>query len=540
MASRFVLPYADVGNGISNPSGAKLFFFEVGTSTDKDTFANSSGSITNSNPVIADGDGIFPDIFISGSYKIVLKDRDDVQKSERDPVTEFAESIGGIIYFDTVADMIASNLTIGQRVRTLGYLALGDGGGNTYDIVANGTGAADGGSFIDLTFPLGSPSQARGIFFNDIVNIKQFGAVGDGSTDDTTKFSNAITFNNNMYVPNSIYIIDGSLTISKTFKLTGETIEGAILRRTTNATLAPIIVATGDGVDINDITFEYTGAAPPVNNLICGLNFRGSKNSSANRVRISGQFYLGLWVDDCKTTNITSCVSFGVTNRNFYASATVGNGLMDVSFTDCHANGWQVGTTTPFSAYGFNTNGFGTGTGDGISFEGCTARHVTAHGFGLSERIFTQSISNCLADDATFGFIIQQANAFASQRCNITASHAIDCSSDGFLINGAFYVNIAGCTSFNNVGEGFNFVDVQNATLSGCIATNNTGNGFHLHVGTGTTAFIAVSGCQSDNNNIGFNSTAATVNCNFVGNISTANTTDYNLLGVGIGNTGNI
>lgn len=86
MASRFVLPLADVGNGISPSDGAKLTFFITGTSTLKDTFADEGLTTPNTNPVIADGDGVFPEIWISGGYKVRLTDKNDVQRWEEDPI----------------------------------------------------------------------------------------------------------------------------------------------------------------------------------------------------------------------------------------------------------------------------------------------------------------------------------------------------------------------------------------------------------------------------------------------------------------------
>lgn len=90
------------------------------------------------------------------------------------------------LVFDSVADMqAAANLTVGTKVRTLGYYSPGDGGGNDYEIVAAGTGTDDGGSYIDLS---GSGLQAKGLFGSD-VNVKQFGAKGDGVTEDQEAFS---------------------------------------------------------------------------------------------------------------------------------------------------------------------------------------------------------------------------------------------------------------------------------------------------------------------------------------------------------------
>ena len=64
--------------------------------------------------------------------------------------------------FDSVQDLKTSTtLSVGHKVRTLGYYAPGDGGGNDYEIVAAGTGTDDGGSFIDLS---GSGLQAKRLF----------------------------------------------------------------------------------------------------------------------------------------------------------------------------------------------------------------------------------------------------------------------------------------------------------------------------------------------------------------------------------------
>ncbi len=76
MSSRFILPFADVGKGLNVPSGAQLFFFATGTSTPKDTFSDQSSTpAKNANPVISDSKGLFSNIFISGTYKVVLKDK---------------------------------------------------------------------------------------------------------------------------------------------------------------------------------------------------------------------------------------------------------------------------------------------------------------------------------------------------------------------------------------------------------------------------------------------------------------------------------
>lgn len=67
-------------------SGGQLFFFEINSTTPKDTFSDEEGTVPNSNPVILDASGVEPDIFGVGSFRVVLQNSNDVQQWERDPV----------------------------------------------------------------------------------------------------------------------------------------------------------------------------------------------------------------------------------------------------------------------------------------------------------------------------------------------------------------------------------------------------------------------------------------------------------------------
>ena len=184
MSTRFILPFADVGKGITPSDGAKLFFFESGTSTPKDTFSDQLSTPTpNSNPVIADANGVFGDIFIEGSYKAVLKDKNDVQTWEADPVIS-----GDLVFASTtnknkatVAAMTAdTTAAIGDFYSIEDYATGNNSGVLFFKAVTAGTGTADGGSYIDhdtlsVQFEQAFPSK---------INVKMFGAVGSGGVDD--------------------------------------------------------------------------------------------------------------------------------------------------------------------------------------------------------------------------------------------------------------------------------------------------------------------------------------------------------------------
>jgi len=59
-------------------SGGKVYSYEPGSSTPKDTYTDSTGDTANANPVILDSRGE-ADIWLSGLTKIVLKDSNDVE-----------------------------------------------------------------------------------------------------------------------------------------------------------------------------------------------------------------------------------------------------------------------------------------------------------------------------------------------------------------------------------------------------------------------------------------------------------------------------
>jgi len=146
MASRFISPTFDAGSGVKPPDGAKLDFFATGTNDRKDTFTDAGAGTPNANPVIADANGVFPDIFISGTYKVILTDKNDVQVGfgEVDPVKETVDS-GFIDNLNpaTLAIWQADTSAQAGDVVTTKERSAGNGNGGPGDVIT-GTGTADG------------------------------------------------------------------------------------------------------------------------------------------------------------------------------------------------------------------------------------------------------------------------------------------------------------------------------------------------------------------------------------------------------------
>lgn len=65
----------------------KVYTYEAGTNTPRPTWKNENGNAKNTNPVILNGAG-YADIYLSGSYKIVVTDADDNVVWTQDPVSD--------------------------------------------------------------------------------------------------------------------------------------------------------------------------------------------------------------------------------------------------------------------------------------------------------------------------------------------------------------------------------------------------------------------------------------------------------------------
>lgn len=86
MASIFTLPWADIGAGIKPADGALLNFYDTGTYNRRDTYTDAGAGTPHANPVVADANGVFPAIYLDGTYRVVLTDKNAVQYEEADGV----------------------------------------------------------------------------------------------------------------------------------------------------------------------------------------------------------------------------------------------------------------------------------------------------------------------------------------------------------------------------------------------------------------------------------------------------------------------
>jgi hypothetical protein len=220
------------GNG-KPLAGGSVYFYIPNTSTFKSTWQDSGQTILNTNPVILDSSGEAV-IYGSGTYRQVVLDVhgnliwDRITEGpvgSADLSDQGTPGGAGLIGFDgnTLADQLKDriNRVVGSitELRALnslvytnafvtGYYAPHDGGGGAYQYDPTDTTTADNGGTVIV-----AQDDARWkLQVSGPISLKQFGAKGDGTTDDSIAAQNWLNCFQTLgggdgYVPAAHYII---------------------------------------------------------------------------------------------------------------------------------------------------------------------------------------------------------------------------------------------------------------------------------------------------------------------------------------------
>lgn len=160
-----------------NPlSGGKLYTYAAGTTTPLATYTDSSGGTPNTNPVILDSRGEANIWLGSAVYKFKLTTSADSEIWTVDNIASYN--------YDVLAALAAS------------------GGSSLVGFIQSGAGAT------------ARTVQAK---LRESISVKDFGAVGNGVTDDTAAIQAAVsaaTAGTTINFPNGIYIVTSTITVS--------------------------------------------------------------------------------------------------------------------------------------------------------------------------------------------------------------------------------------------------------------------------------------------------------------------------------------
>ena len=162
-------------------AGGLIYTYAAGTSTPVATYTTSAGTIANSNPIVLDSTGRLTNemwITTGTSIKIIIQTAAAIQIGSYD-------NLSGINDFTSI------------------YTALAASNGSS--LIGYNEGA---------TYAVTRTVQSK---LQEFVSVKDFGAKGDGTTDDTSAIQNAINFGASngiaVMIPNGIFKITSTLTI---------------------------------------------------------------------------------------------------------------------------------------------------------------------------------------------------------------------------------------------------------------------------------------------------------------------------------------
>ena len=320
------------------------------------------------------------------------------------------------IVYNNVEEMKADTmLWEGMNTKTLGYYAPNDGGGASYLIRGKlESDVDDGGSIQELANGL----VAELMIENGIVNVKQFGAVGNGVTDDTIVLQRSFDSLNEVYIPKGEYIYSDILTIKNDSFGDGKE---SILFNLSNPDSAAIHIESNASVKNLKIKITPTTRA-------------GDATITSPLVILKDKENIIIDDVECEGGNGTGIFCYGgknITIHNVYVHDTladgihVTNGSENVIVENCHVkNSGDDGIA--FISY----------TSDGKRVKNCKAIHNTVEGTKA------RGITNGGSEDIV-----------------ISNNYITDCNNNGILVHGTM--------------GGWSFYTAKNTVISNNVCINN-------------------------------------------------------------------
>ena len=204
-------------------------------------------------------------------------------------------SLNAVMSFPSVADMkLAQNLVNGSTCETYGFYNINDGGGAKYLVreITN----QDTVDEVTL-FALYDNNLVAELIYDNTMYVKQFGAKGDGTTDETTLLNKIFAYCNDKKV-STIKINEGTYNVSDSVTIYGNcTIEGANKDATT-------IVMTSDSVtESNHRIFSFINKS---NLTVRNITFKGAKPLN-DYTLIEDKLYFGLFLNNSTDILVDNC-----------------------------------------------------------------------------------------------------------------------------------------------------------------------------------------------------------------------------------------
>ncbi len=185
---------------------------------------------------------------------------------------------------------LRANTCIGKKVFVQGYDSIGDGGQGIFYWDNNNEADDDDG----VTIKVDNIEKGRWKrVFDSAVNVKWFGAAGDGVNNDSEAIQNAVNSNSYVFFPKGIYKITTSISLKSQSHIYGIVASGSIIYAY-GCNAFEINGLQGDNIIIEKMqirSFSNIGEADP--KTYVGINAKGLESNHVNYLIIRDVFILG-------------------------------------------------------------------------------------------------------------------------------------------------------------------------------------------------------------------------------------------------------
>lgn len=330
--------------------------------------------------------------------------------------------------------------------------------------------------------------------FNVILNVKDFGALGDGSTNDTTRISDAIaalpSTNAILYFPAGIYITDAITITGKTgLTVFGDGNGTSTIKSRTGSVVMNVTASTN--VNVHFLTFDGNCSVRTAGQTAVTFDVSQNLIFTNNTIKNAGQYNILVGGGSTQNTNvnITNNVLLGGyadgINLQYVSRFVVANNVIDGVDDDCIAVGYNA---SGFSTQGVVANNYcrarndlGTATGRGIWVGKAT--HILIVGNNIDT---IKQTGIWISDDGT-GTYPEYISVKNNKVRNVATS-----SGHGIVAYKTNYVTLEGNT-VENPAQGscieiadWNYMTIKGGTLTQ--AVNVFGRGIHCDESAGWAA----------------------------------------------------